>query len=58
MNVVHIRFSHDLPTRTQNELRGRMEMAEWKRRWREAEAEGDHYLMDRLQEDYEWVGLP
>lgn len=58
MNVVHIRFSHDLPTRAQNELRGRMEMGQWRRRWREAEAEKDYRAMDLLQLDYERVGLP
>lgn len=57
-SVIHIRFSHDLPTRAQNELRGRMEMAQWKQYWREAEAEKDYDRMDRLQVDYERVGLP
>lgn len=35
-----------------------MELAQWKIYWREAEAEKDYDRMDRLQLDYERVGLP
>lgn len=56
--VIEIRFSEDLPTKAQNRLRYAMEMGQWRRRWREAEAAKDYYAMDRLQLDYERVGLP
>jgi hypothetical protein len=56
--IIHIRFSHDLPTRNQNKLRYRMELAEWKRAWRAAEAAGDMLMLDRLHSSYEMVGLP
>jgi hypothetical protein len=56
--VIHIRFGYDLSTRKQNELRYNMEMAEWRRQFREAEAERDYDRMDRLNSDYERVGLP
>lgn len=57
-NVIYIRFSHDLPTSKQNELRYRMELAQWKAHWREAEATFDYDAMDRLQVEFERVGLP
>lgn len=56
--VIHIKLSHDLPTRKQNELRYNLEMARWKAAWREAEETKDYDRMDRLQIDYEMVGLP
>lgn len=56
--VIEIKFSTDLPTRKQNELRYRMELAAWKRRWREAETNRDYVRMDWLQMEYERVGLP
>lgn len=56
--VINIRLSYDLPTRKQNELRYNLEMARWKALWREAEEAKDYDRMDRLQIDYEMVGLP
>jgi hypothetical protein len=57
-NVIHIRFHEDLPTRLQNELRYRMELASWRSRWREAEAQLDYIRLDWLQMEYERIGLP
>lgn len=57
-SIIYIKFSHDLPTKAQNELRYRMELAQWKIYWRQAEAEKDYDWQDRLQLDYERVGLP
>lgn len=57
-NVIHIRFSQDLPTKKQNELRYRLELARWKEEWRIAESLGDCYTMDELQRRYERIGLP
>lgn len=56
--IIHIRFGYDLPTRAQNELRYRLEMERWKRAWRDAESSSDYDQMDRLQIEYERVGLP
>jgi len=47
--VIHISFNTDLPTKNQNELRYRMEMASWKQRWREAEENMDFIRMSWLQ---------
>lgn len=58
MSIIHILFSTDLPTRKQNELCYRMEMAQWKERLRIARENNDYEEMDRLQIDYERVGLP
>lgn len=56
--VIEIKFGYDLPTKKQNELRYNMEMAEWRRQHREATAAQDFWKLDRLDEDYERVGLP
>ena len=56
--VIEIKFSEDLPTRAQNKLRYAMEMGQWRRAWREAEAAKDYYALDRLDRQYELVGLP
>jgi hypothetical protein len=58
VTVIDIRLSEDLPTRKQNELRYRIELGRWRREWREAESAGDYAQMDRLNADYERVGLP
>lgn len=56
--VIHIRFSEDLGSQKKNELRYRMELAEWKKRWREAVDLQDYEWMDRLDREYQKVGLP
>ena len=56
--IIEIKFSRDLPTLKQNELRYRMEMAQWKKAWREAKMAEDYVAMDWLQYKYERVGLP
>lgn len=56
--VISIRFGYDLPTKKQNELRYNMEMAEWRRQFREADAARDYARMDWLNDNYERVGLP
>lgn len=56
--VINILLSHDLPTKKQNELLYRLELARWKASWREAEEENDFDRMDMLHRDYERVGLP
>lgn len=56
--VIDIRKSYDLPTAAQNRLRYAIELGEWRCQWREAVREQDFERMDRLQEDFERVGLP
>jgi hypothetical protein len=58
MSVIVIKFGEDLPTRNQNKLRYRMELARWKAEWRDAESCGDYSKMDYLNSSYEMVGLP
>lgn len=48
MNVIQIKFGHNLPTEKQNELRYRMEVARWKEEWRIAESMGDWTTMGYL----------
>jgi len=57
-NVIEIKFSHDLPTKKQNELRYRLELAKWKEDWRIAESIEDYKKMDELNASYDMVGLP
>lgn len=57
-NIIQIKFGHDLPTRKQNELRYRMELARWKEDWRIAEAMRDYLRMDELNHSFNMVGLP
>jgi len=56
--IIQIRLHEDLPTNAQNALRYAIELGIWRAKWRQAEDEKDYYTMDRLQEDYERVGLP
>lgn len=56
--VVFIHPSRDLSTQAQNRLRCAMELGVWRADWRRAEQSEDHDAMDRLQIDYERVGLP
>lgn len=64
--IIHIRFSEDLPTRAQNKLRFRMEMAAWLAKWRELRkrvaANPDDILASNALDDhsnkYDKVGLP
>lgn len=58
MSVIRIHLHEDLPTTLQNKLRYRIELGLWRKQWREAEAAKDYDRMDRLQIDYERVGLP
>lgn len=57
-NIIHIKFSENLPTKKQNELRYRMELARWKEDWRIAESMGDHLRMDELNHNFQYIGLP
>lgn len=56
--VIRIRLFHDLPTAKQNELRRRIELGNWKREWRIAEAMCDLERMDFLDRQYDRIGLP
>lgn len=56
--VIEIRLHRDLPTAAQNALRYAIELGRWRNEWRKAEEQGDWQRMDRLNEDYERVGLP
>lgn len=56
--VIDIRKSCDLPTAAQNRLRYAIELGEWRCQWREAVRKQDFERMDRLQKDFERVGLP
>jgi hypothetical protein len=47
-NIIQIKFGQDLPTKNQNELRYRMELARWKEEWRIAESMGDWVSMSYL----------
>jgi len=58
MTVIQIKFSEDLPTKKQNELRIRMELARWKEEWRIAESQGDWIGMGYLNWRYNFIGLP
>ena len=58
MSIIYIRFHEELPTNNQNNLRFRMEMAKWKKDWREAEEQNDYQAMDWLDKQFEMVGLP
>lgn len=57
-DVIRIYLCEDLPTDAQNKLRVRMEEARWRERWRRAKAENDYDTMDRLQREWEMLGLP
>jgi len=48
INVIQIKFSEEMPTKKQNELRHRMELARWKEEWRIAESQGDWVSMNYL----------
>lgn len=56
--IIYIKLSEDLPTKAQNALRYSIELGIWRKCWREAEESNDYNKMDRLQLDYELVGLP
>jgi hypothetical protein len=58
MNVIEIRFHEALPTKNQDKLRCRMELAVWRARWRKAKEEKDYHTMAALDREYELVGLP
>lgn len=58
MTVIPIQFHIDLPTKAQNDLRYRLELANWRTRWRAAKARKDYDMMDRLDREFEWLGLP
>lgn len=57
-NVIEIRFHEDLGSRAKNELRYRMELCQWRGRWRKAEEEQDHHVMEILDKAYDMIGLP
>jgi uncharacterized protein YehS (DUF1456 family) len=56
--VIHIRLHEDLGCPELNKMRYNMEMAIWLKKWRKAMSKKDHDMMDRLNSDYERVGLP
>ena len=56
--IIYISLSIDLPTAAQNRLRYAIELGIWKARNRKAIEENDYAELDRLQLDYERVGLP
>ena len=56
--IIKIKLHEDLSTPAQNALRYAIELGRWRAQWREAEMSQDHERMDRLQVDYERVGLP
>ena len=58
MTVIQIKFSEDLPTKKQNELRARMELANWKEAYRLAESENDWIQMGYLNWQRNFIGLP
>ncbi len=58
MTVIHITLGEELPTIAQNKLRANLHMAQWKASWRRAIAEKDSDAMDRLDKQYEMVGMP
>jgi len=57
-NVIRIEASEDLGTRARNALRYAIELGMWRRAHREALAEEDYAELDRLDRDFERVGLP
>lgn len=57
-NIIEIKLSTNLPTKKQNELRVRMELARWKEDWRIAESMGDHLRLNELSRSYNYIGLP
>ncbi len=56
--VIHIKFSTDLPTRAQNALRARMEYKAWKDERDQAMLDDDTDALERLDRSYELIGLP
>lgn len=56
--VIKIKFSRDLATDNQNELRYRMELAAWKQEQREAKANEDFAKLEYLERSFEYLGLP
>lgn len=57
-NVILITFHEDLGSALKNKLRGKMEYAAWRKEWIAAEAAGDYWKLDRLDEQYNMIGLP
>jgi len=57
-DVIMISFSVDLPTRNQNLLRARMEFKAWSDRRDDAMMRDDYETLDRLDREYEMIGLP
>jgi hypothetical protein len=58
MSVIEIRLHESLPTNKQNELRYRLELADWRAKLRKAQEEGDYERMDELDREFELLGLP
>lgn len=57
-SVIEVRFGEDLATSSLNRLRTRMELGDWRRRWRDAVEREDYETMDRLDKEFDRVGLP
>lgn len=56
--IIDIRLSEDLPTKAQNKLRYSIELGIFRAKQLKAIAENDYAELDRLDLEYERVGLP
>ena len=56
--LILISFGVNLPTRNQNLLRARMEFKTWRDRRDDAMMRDDYETLDRLDREYEMIGLP
>ena len=56
--VIRIKFREDLVCPKLNRLRSIMELGAWRAKWREAREANDWDAMDRLDKEYDMVGLP
>jgi len=57
-DLILISFGVDLPTRNQNLLRARMEFKAWRDRRDQAMFDDDYDTLDRMDKEYELIGLP
>jgi hypothetical protein len=57
-SIVQIQLYEELPTRAQNRLRYAIQMGMWLQEWRKAKETSNYAAMDRLDREYELVGLP
>ena len=57
-SVIFITFHEELDSMLKNRLRYRMELGEWRRKWRQAKETNDYEKMESLDRSYEMIGLP